>query len=473
MTTPALMRLEMAKVIVDFEARRDKQGHLVVYQLPSNDGGGRYEVAGINEKYDKKQVDHLVVLLRADKYDEAETYAEEYIASNTDAAAKWTSIPCLESYLRDIVFNRGQGGAVRTLRHALGIADSSTWTDESRAAMLAAEKDPIGLLDRLRASREWYERSVVGYRSNFWSGLVNRWNDSLVAAKKFPSSPVAGAVGPAPPPPPAKPTSSDDFAARVVRAMETLHFPVDRGSGELNIVYVQGADVDGTPNANRPNAFDDCRLLIGFEAGLPKLVGAWEATTHPGKYWTQNRMNPAGAFHIALGPQEVWQHGEYHDAPALRQVKDVRGTRDDNADMSTVGDAEDVGQFGVHHHGGYDYPKDDLGRSSAGCQVGRSVSGHARFMALLQTDPRYKTDPKRIWRSTVLTAAQVAAAKQAPSGGTIILAGGAAAGGAAATTAATSSIWDKLELWHVIGALGLVVLVAVLAVAITRSITRK
>jgi hypothetical protein len=37
---------------VYFEARRDKNGHLVVYDLPKNDGGGDYEVAGINLKYD-------------------------------------------------------------------------------------------------------------------------------------------------------------------------------------------------------------------------------------------------------------------------------------------------------------------------------------------------------------------------------------------------------------------------------------
>ena len=31
----------MAKQIVDFEARRDKKGHLQVYKLPAWDGGGR------------------------------------------------------------------------------------------------------------------------------------------------------------------------------------------------------------------------------------------------------------------------------------------------------------------------------------------------------------------------------------------------------------------------------------------------
>ena len=38
----------MAAAIVNFEARRDSKGHLKVYNLPPEDGGGRYEVAGIN-----------------------------------------------------------------------------------------------------------------------------------------------------------------------------------------------------------------------------------------------------------------------------------------------------------------------------------------------------------------------------------------------------------------------------------------
>ena len=44
MSTPE-QRMRMAKQIVDFEARRDKKGHLQVYKLPAWDGGGRYELS--------------------------------------------------------------------------------------------------------------------------------------------------------------------------------------------------------------------------------------------------------------------------------------------------------------------------------------------------------------------------------------------------------------------------------------------
>ena len=51
MSTPE-QRMRMAKQIVDFEARRDKKGHLQVYKLPAWDGGGRYEVAGTDNIVD-------------------------------------------------------------------------------------------------------------------------------------------------------------------------------------------------------------------------------------------------------------------------------------------------------------------------------------------------------------------------------------------------------------------------------------
>ena len=67
-----------------FEARRDAKGHLAVYNLPAGDGGGKYEVAGINDRYHKAEVDKLVALIRAAKYQEAEDYAVEVIADYTD-----------------------------------------------------------------------------------------------------------------------------------------------------------------------------------------------------------------------------------------------------------------------------------------------------------------------------------------------------------------------------------------------------
>lgn len=187
------VRQSMAKHIFDFEARRDKAGHLMVYHPPANDGGGSYEVAGINQKFDPVQAAHLKELVEAGKFDEAERYAEDYILQNTNPATSWTTNAAVEFYLRDCVLNRGAGGAAKILQYAVGV--SKDWSDHraidgrigptSRKFIHLFDAKPAELLAALRESRESYERHVVGYRENFWNGLVNRWNNSLAVAKTY------------------------------------------------------------------------------------------------------------------------------------------------------------------------------------------------------------------------------------------------------------------------------------------------
>ena len=169
---PGKSRLQMAQWIVNQEARRDAHGRLRVYNLPANDGGGRFEVAGINERYDTSECLKLVAMLNAGQYAAAEHEAALYIASQTDAAKKWTRLPAAELFLRDTIFNRGLGGATKILQMALGgVARSQVAT-----AVLQAEQNPRLFIERLRAAREEYEWTVVGRRANMVAGLTNRWN---------------------------------------------------------------------------------------------------------------------------------------------------------------------------------------------------------------------------------------------------------------------------------------------------------
>ena len=174
-------RLKMAEWIVNQEARRDKQGRLRVYNLPANDGGGRFEVAGINERYDTAKCLQLVAMLNAGQYAAAEHEAAQYIASQTDAAAKWTRLPAVELFLRDTIFNRGLGGATKILQMALGAVARS----QIATAVLQAEQNPRLFIERLRAAREEYEWKVVGRRANMVAGLTNRWNHARDEALKL------------------------------------------------------------------------------------------------------------------------------------------------------------------------------------------------------------------------------------------------------------------------------------------------
>jgi hypothetical protein len=97
----------MAKFILDFEARRDNKGRLAVYRLPAGDGGGDYEVAGINERYHPKEAAELSALIRAGKYHDAEKRAREIMIDHTSAVAAWNKSPAVEFFLRDTAFNRG------------------------------------------------------------------------------------------------------------------------------------------------------------------------------------------------------------------------------------------------------------------------------------------------------------------------------------------------------------------------------
>jgi len=171
----------MAKWIVNQEARRDKQGRLIVYNLPANDGGGRFEVAGINERYDTIECLKLVAMLNAGQYAAAEREAAEYIATQTDAARKWTRLPAAELFLRDTIFNRGLGGATKILQMALGGVPRS----QLATAVAQAEQSPRQFIERLRAAREEYEWTVVGRRANFVAGLTNRWNHARDEALKL------------------------------------------------------------------------------------------------------------------------------------------------------------------------------------------------------------------------------------------------------------------------------------------------
>src|SRR5574341_413410 len=131
-------RARMARAIVDFEARRDAQGRLAVYALPAGDGGGSYEVAGINDRYHPAEAAHLAQLIRAGQHAEAETYVAAFILRYTDVVVGWLPTPAdagIEFHLRDCCFNRGPRGAARILQRALGVDDDGEVGPITRTAL--------------------------------------------------------------------------------------------------------------------------------------------------------------------------------------------------------------------------------------------------------------------------------------------------------------------------------------------------
>jgi hypothetical protein len=169
------------QLIINSEKQVDSNGNIKVYYMPGNDGGGRYEIAGINERYHPQKAAQLKSLIDQGQYQQAETEAAAYIIQYTNTVAKISNgNPGIDYALRDACFNRGQGGANWMAKHAAGLPPSKGMDSSATKSILEVQqRDPVGFLNKFRAAGEAYERDVVGYRANFWKGLKRRWDDRL------------------------------------------------------------------------------------------------------------------------------------------------------------------------------------------------------------------------------------------------------------------------------------------------------
>jgi predicted chitinase len=200
----------------------------------------------------------------------------------------------------------------------------------------------------------------------------------------------------------------NDLASRIIKYMKTKGYQVFTNPREYNIVYVEGMNPNGTLNDDRPNEFNDLRMVIEFKNGKPVIVGSWEATTEPGDKYTYSPQNPNGAARIKFGQYQAWIKA-WHPMPkssksheALFQTQPIEVYRDSNKDFRRDGDRIQKGIFGINQHWGYDLPKNAISGASAGCLVGRTKQGHKEFMAIIKQDKRYLSDPNYVFYTTVI-----------------------------------------------------------------------
>jgi len=196
---------------------------------------------------------------------------------------------------------------------------------------------------------------------------------------------------------------TSELAKKITTFMEDKGYEIFEGEKYFNIVYLEGANADGTPNDDAPNQWNDRRIVIEIVSGTPQIVGNWKATTEPGNYYTEHPMNPKGAARIAFGQYKAWEigtHGNSEPHEALVQCAPIKVHRDLNKDGFRTGDAVDTGDFGVNQHWGYDMQF--VGRASAGCLVGQSRDGHREFMRLIKADARYRRDAQFIFTTAII-----------------------------------------------------------------------
>lgn len=181
----------MGEWLLGSEARRDKDGNLIVYDLPDGDGGGSFEVAGINERFHPAEAAKLKDLIEAGKYKEAEEEAKRYIIKFTNPVTKLISLdqgrafsPGVEYIMRDLFLNSGKGGATTVLNRALGLPDKAS-QEQRRRALEAYEGDDIDLLNQLRKARKKYYIGIANRnpsKKKFEKGWLRRNNETYTNA---------------------------------------------------------------------------------------------------------------------------------------------------------------------------------------------------------------------------------------------------------------------------------------------------
>lgn len=160
---------------VDFEGRKDKAGNLAVYQLPSGDMGGSYEVAGINNRYHPKIAEALKNMDPALRRDYAARYIVDYTSPLTSKLPE-----TYRPFFQDLAFNRGMAGATKFLQRAVGAKEDGLLGPKTLE--LLAQQNPRDVLRQVSLEQLNYERRLAEQnpeRKKFLPGLENRIRNRL------------------------------------------------------------------------------------------------------------------------------------------------------------------------------------------------------------------------------------------------------------------------------------------------------
>lgn len=170
------------KYTVNWEGRRDKQGNLMVYQLPSGDGGGTFEIAGINNRFHPQAAKEIAALPPSQRDLAAAKYVRAYTAPLVNQLPQE-----MQGFAQDLAFHRGLGGATRYIQQGLADMGFNIKPDGAIGPKTLAALNQANL-------REVKKRAIVAYldgerakaeanpeRMKFLPGLENRARNLLAA----------------------------------------------------------------------------------------------------------------------------------------------------------------------------------------------------------------------------------------------------------------------------------------------------
>lgn len=201
--------------------------------------------------------------------------------------------------------------------------------------------------------------------------------------------------------------------ANLLDYLRAKGYIVDTAPGELNIVYIEGMNPDGTLNPDTLDRWNDLRLVIDHDtAGQAKIICNHVATTEPGREATfsQSAGRRGGVARIAFGQYKAWQMGFHKqdkngkNHPALVQRAPVSVHRDKNRNgIRDKSDNIHVGMFGINQHGTRPgYRGQMVGMFSEGCLVGFDWDMHIAFIQEVKKDVRYQKDQNHMFLTTII-----------------------------------------------------------------------
>jgi len=179
-TQSSIDDLPLPMQTVNWEARKDKQGNPIVYQLPAGDMGGKFEIAGINDRYHPEAF-KAISSLPAEERAEA---AAEYIRSYTAPLVSQLPKP-MQAFAQDLAFNRGLGGAARYIQQGLKDLGQNIAVDGKLGPKTLAAINNVQPQDLMRAASEaqrndeYAKARANPARRALLRGLENRINNRL------------------------------------------------------------------------------------------------------------------------------------------------------------------------------------------------------------------------------------------------------------------------------------------------------
>ena len=165
---------------VEWEGRKDKQGNLAVYKLPSGDMGGNFEVAGINDRYHPEAFKAISSLPAQERAKAAAEYIQGYTAPLVERLPQ-----ALQPFTQDLAFNRGLGGATKYIQQGLNALGQKVAVDGGmgpKTLQAINQVEPRSLMreaSKAQLDDEYRRASEDPERKKFIGGLENRIRNRL------------------------------------------------------------------------------------------------------------------------------------------------------------------------------------------------------------------------------------------------------------------------------------------------------